>query len=292
MAQIHQEISGTAVTKGAKVFAGTAYNKTAPRQRQKASAAPPPPGSAPPSNAGDDTTLEGRAANNPNSAPAPVSITAAEFLATQQRISNLEAAQQNPRRRRRSDSGRAPKRSHLRGTTPDDYWGENHPKLDAFICRYEQNFCINSCDDKKTRVAYAGSFCRGTHKTQWQEYKHRPERREPHVITWDNMWELRGQLGEGHVYIDKLYDKWQRATQRSGQTGKEYRAYLQSIRTNLLELDEVGPPNETQLTHRMRQDLRSEPQAALYRNGTVPLDWPAFLEAVARAESSVSLEQK
>ena len=41
--------------------------------------------------------------------------------------------------------------------------------------------------------------------------------------------ELRQQLGKEHVYIDEMYDKWQRAAQRINQTGKELRAYLLSI---------------------------------------------------------------
>lgn len=272
---------------------------TATRRRQNASAAPPPPGSAPPSNAGDDTTQEGDAPNNPNPAPAPaVVISAADLQAIRQEVAELrEIVQQNPRRRRRSDSEsdheRAPKRSNLKGRSPDEYWGENHPKLDAFIRQCEENFDIDGCTLDKTRVAYAGSYCRGTPATQWVEYKRRPEHHHPHVITWSDMKkELRRQLGEEHVYIDEMYDKFHKATQRSGQTGKEFGAYLQSIRSNLLDLDEVGAPNEIQLIHRMRQGLRTEVRAALYRNPTVPKDWPTFLEAVARAESSIHLEHK
>lgn len=46
------------------------------------------------------------------------------------------------------------------------------------------------------------------------------------------------RLGEEHVYVDQMYEKWQRATQRSGQTGKKYGAYLQSICTTLRDLGE------------------------------------------------------
>lgn len=86
------------------------------------------------------------------------------------------------------------------------YWGKNHQKLDAFIRQCEQNFCIDGYTRDKTRIAYAGSYCRGTPKTQWPEYKRRPERREPHVITWDHMKkELRRQLGEGPMYIEEMH---------------------------------------------------------------------------------------
>lgn len=136
----------------------------------------------------------------------------------QQRIVDLEAAQQNTRHRRRSDSEsdheRAPKRSNLKGKAPDEYWGETHPKLDAFIRQCEQNFRIDGCTRDETRVAYAGSYCRGTPQTQWEECELRPEHREPHVITRIEMKkELRQQLGEEHVYIDEMYDKWRKATQ-------------------------------------------------------------------------------
>lgn len=256
----------------------------------------PPPTSSSRSEAGDSNTAENDAADNP--APNPVvTLSVADLQAIQQRIADLEAAQQNSRRRRRSDSEsdheRAPKRSNLKGKAPDEYWGETHQKLDAFIRQCEQNFRIDGCTRDETRVAYAGSYCRGTPQTQWEEYERRPEHREPHVITWIEIKkELRRQLGEEHVYIDEMYDRWQKATQRTGQTGKEFGAYLQSIRSNLLDLDAVGAPNETQLIHRMRQGLRSEIRAALYRNPTVPKDWPTFLEAVARAESSIYLEHK
>lgn len=84
--------------------------------------------------------------------------------------------------------------------------------------------------------------------------------------------ELRRQLGEEHVYIDQMYEKWQRATQRSGQTEKEYGAYLQSIRTNLQDLGEGDFLNEKILIHHMRQGLRPAVRAALYWNPTVPAD--------------------
>ena len=56
---------------------------------------------------------------------------------------------------------------------------------------------------------------------------------------------LRRLLGKEHIYIDEMYNKWQRATQRINQTGKELGVYLLSIRSNLLDLDEVGALNET-----------------------------------------------
>lgn len=104
--------------------------------------------------------------------------------------------------------------------------------------------------------------------------------------------ELRRQLGEEHVYIDQMYDKWQRATQRSGQTSNEFGAYLQSIKTNLQELGEGDILNKKLLIHHMRQGLRPEVQAALYRNPTISKDWPSFLVAVARAESSIYQKHK
>ena len=67
-----------------------------------------------------------------------------------------------------------------------------------------------------------------------------------------------------------MYDKWQKAAQRTNQTGKEFRAYLESIRSNLLDLDVADAPNETQLIYRMRQGSRSKICAALYQNHTVP----------------------
>ena len=243
-----------------------------------------------------DNAPENDAANAP--APAPVvTMSVQELKAIQQQIADLQVAvQQNPRRRRRSDSdaddGPAPKRSNLRGKAPMEYWGEDHPKLDAFIQQCEENFDIDGCTEDKTRVAYAGSYCRGTPRTQWQEYKRRPEHRPPHVITWVDMKrELRRQLGEEHVYLNQMYEKWQRATQRVGQTGKEFGAYLQSIRTNLQELGEVDLLSEKLLLYHMRQGLRPEVRAALYLSPEVPKDWPAFLAAVARAESSIQEQQ-
>ncbi len=59
-----------------------------------------------------------------------------------------------------------------------------------------------------------------------------------------------------------------------------------------MDLNTADTPNKTQLIHRMRQGLRSEICAVLYRNPTVPKNWPTFLEVVARAESSIHLEHK
>ena len=42
----------------------------------------------------------------------------------------------------------------------------------------------------------------------------------------------------------------------------------------------------------MRQGLRSEIHATLYRNHIGPKDWLIFLEVVAKAESSIHLEHK
>ena len=138
------------------------------------------------SNAGEDDA----AANHP--APNPVvTINVADLQAIQQRIADLEAAQHNPRRRRRSDSEsdheRAPKRTHLKGKSPEEYWGENHQKLDAFIRQCEKNFKIDGCTTDETRVAYASSFIHGTPETQWDEYANREEHQEPHIIPWIDM---------------------------------------------------------------------------------------------------------
>lgn len=247
---------------------------------------------------GSNNTSANNAADAAADIPAPVLTTSATDLqAMQQRIADLDAAQQNPRRRRRSDSEsdneRAPKRSNLRGKSPDKYWGENHQKLNAFIRQCELNFVIDECTREKTRIAYAGSYCRGTPQIQWEEYKRQLEHGEPHFITWDAMKkELRRQLGDEHVYFDKMYTKWLKATQRAGQTGKEFGAYLQSIWATLQDLDAAGAPSETQLIHRMRQGLRPEIRAALCWNPTVPKDWLTFLEAVVRAELSIHLENE
>lgn len=71
------------------------------------------------------------------------------------------------------------------------------------------------------------------------------------------MKDLRRQLGEEHVYIHQMYERWQKATQRTGWMGKESGAYLQSLRSHLLDLDANGVPNETKLIHRMPQGLSS-----------------------------------
>ena len=260
----------------------------------------PEPESAPLSELGDISSPRDAADNGPEDdptdipAPTPVVTISAENLrAIQQKIADLQAAiQENPRRRRRSDSEsdyeRQPKRSNLRGKAPIEYWGEDHPRLDSFIRQCEENFDIDGCTLDRTRIAFAGSYCRGTPAAQWQEYKRRPENRFPHVITWDDMKkELRRQLGEDHVYIDQMYEKWQRATERISQTGKEFGAYLQLIRTNLQEFGEEDLLSEKLLIHHVRQGLRPKVRAALFLNPTVPKNWPTFLAAVARAKSFI-----
>lgn len=231
--------------------------------------------------------------------PNPVfTIKTADSPAIMQPTADLKASTQRNRRRRRqsdseSDDERSPKRSNLEGRAPDVYWGKNHQKLDAFIQQCEQNFCIDGCTQDKIRIAYAGSYCRGTPRTQWAEYKRRLEHCEPHVVTWEHMKkELRRQLGEGPLYIEEMHDKLHEATQRSSQTVRDFGAYLQSIRSALLDIDEAGAPNETQLMHRMRQGLRPEIRAAIFRIPTVPKDWPMFLEVATRAEFFIRQEHK
>lgn len=69
----------------------------------------------------------------------------------------------------------------------------------------------------ETRVAYASSFICATPETQWDEYVNRKEHQEPHIINWIDMKkELCRQLGEKHIYVDQMCDKWQKATQCSG----------------------------------------------------------------------------
>ena len=164
---------------------------------------------------GDFNAPEDNPADIPGPNPA-VTMSVADLQAIQQTSADLEAAQQNTRRRRRSDSEsdheRAPKRSNHKGKDPDEYWGETHQKLDAFIRQCEQNFPIDACTRDKTRVAYTGSYCRETPQTQWEEYERGPKHREPHVITWTEMKkELRRQLGKEHVYINEMDDRWQKA---------------------------------------------------------------------------------
>ena len=56
--------------------------------------------------------------------------------------------------------------------------------------------------------------------------------------------EIRRQLRKEHVYLNQIYEKWQKAIQRNGQTGKKFGAYLQPICTNLQELGEDDLLNE------------------------------------------------
>lgn len=69
-----------------------------------------------------------------------------------------------------------------------------------------------------------------------------------------------------------MHDKWHEATQRGGQRIREFGACLQSIRSVLLDLDEAGARNEKQPMHRMRQGLRPEIRAAIFRIPTIPND--------------------
>ena len=151
------------------------------------------------------------AANYP--APNPVvTINIVDLQAIQQRIADLQAAQHNLRRRRQSNSEsdyeRAPKRTHLKKKSLEEYWGENHQKLVAFICQYEKNFKIDGCTTDETRVAYASFFICGTSETQWDEYANREKHQESHIITWvDIKKELCRQLGEEYIYVNQMYDK-------------------------------------------------------------------------------------
>ncbi len=87
-----------------------------------------------------------------------------------------------------------------------------------------------------------------------------------------------------------MYDKWQKAIKQTNQTDKLFGVYLQSTRSNLLDLDKVEAPNETQLIHRIKQSLRSKIRVAFHRNLTGSKDLPTFLEVVKSTKSSIHLE--
>lgn len=88
-----------------------------------------------------------------------------------------------------------------------------HQKLDAFICQCKQNFRIDKCTQDKTYIAYVGFYCCKTRLTQWEKYEGHSKHQEPYIITLTEMKkELCWQLGKEHVYINKIYDKWQKAT--------------------------------------------------------------------------------
>lgn len=53
------------------------------------------------------------------------------------------------------------------------------------------------------------------------------------------------QLGKKHVYIDKIYHRWQKAIQYISPTNKKFEVYLQSIQSNLLDLNTTNAPNKT-----------------------------------------------
>ena len=130
------------------------------------------------------------AANNP--APNPVvTINVADLQAIQQRIADLKAAQHNPRCCRRSESKSdhklAPKHMYFKGKSPEKYWGENHQKLDAFICQCKKNFKINGYTTDKTHVAYASSFICGILEKKWDKYADCKKHQEPHIVIWTHM---------------------------------------------------------------------------------------------------------
>ncbi len=138
-----------------------------------------------------------------------------------------------------------------------------------------------------------GLYCQSTLKTQWEEYKKRPEHRHPYFVTLNETEKnLQRQLKEEYLYINEMYHKWHKTTQQNNQTRKEFGLYHQWIWTNFLNFDRVAAPNKPQLIYRMRQILEAELREALYQNLTVSKDWLTFLEAVAQTESSIYLEHK
>ncbi len=89
-----------------------------------------------------------------------------------------------------------------------------------------------------------------------------------------------------------MYNKWQRAAQRTNQNDKEFRAYLQLIQSNWLDFNKVGACNKSQIIYCIQPNVRSEIRIASYCNSTVFKDWPTFLEAVVNAESSIHSEYR
>ena len=59
------------------------------------------------------------------------------------------------------------------------------------------------------------------------------------------MKELHRQPGEVHVYIDKMYHRWQKAILCTSQMSKEFGAYLLYIRSNLFHFHIANTSNKT-----------------------------------------------
>ncbi len=86
--------------------------------------------------------------------------------------------------------------------------------------------------------------------------------------------------------------KGKKATSFTNQTGEEFGEYLQSIRSKILDLDNIRASNKTHLIYCIKQDLKSKIRTVLNSNLTVFLDWSVFFENVTRIESSIHLQHK
>lgn len=78
-----------------------------------------------------------------------------------------------------------------------------------------------------------------------------------------------------------MYDQWQRAAEQTNLSGKKFAKYLKCIRSILLEFDNVGAPNETQLIYRTRKSFRSKIRPVFHNGATVPKAWLTSLKAGA-----------
>lgn len=170
--------------------------------------------------------------------------------------------------------------------------------LDCYACRLlsvQPDFVSQKCEIDESITKGSGRVL-GKNPTMRVELLHRQmyRRQNPHSLhrlllsrhpkdsmettswtPWTACYHLRSHekgAGEGSLYIEEMHDKWHEATQRGGQRIREFGACLQSIRSVLLDLDEAGARNEKQLMHRMRQGLRPEIRAAIFRIPTIPKD--------------------
>lgn len=138
------------------------------------------------SEAGD--SIAGDNDNTNTFTPHPdVTIYVTDLQAIQQRIEDLGAAKRNSCCCRQFDSEfdheHAAKRIHLKGKSPEDYWGESNQKLDAFICQCEINFKIDGCTSDVNQVNYASFFICRTPEKEWDEFADRKEQQESYIIT-------------------------------------------------------------------------------------------------------------
>ena len=160
------------------------------------------------------------------------------------------------------------------------------------------HFC-QQCEDHfdtagatgSNRTPFAASFLRGRISFRWHQHKRRSQGEEVGPLSWTEFKAfLRKNLGDSRAFVDATWSRIKRDSQYQQEEAQDWASHLEHLQSILLEFDDEGAPEESDLIRFFREGLKPSIKAQMEQRGRELDSWEELVEKAIDAEAKASLQ--